>query len=48
LAAKVARQEGIEAGGYRTVINTNGDGGQTVHHLHAHVLGGRKMAWPPG
>jgi histidine triad (HIT) family protein len=48
LAAQVAREAGIEESGYRTVINTNGDAGQTVHHLHAHVLGGRHMAWPPG
>ena len=48
MAAEVARQEGIAASGYRTVFNTNGDGGQTVFHLHAHVLGGRSLAWPPG
>lgn len=48
MAAEVARREGLEPGGYRTVINTGRDGGQTVHHLHAHVLGGRRMAWPPG
>ena len=48
LAAQVARQEGLEDGGYRTVINTGGHAGQTVPHLHAHVLGGRHMAWPPG
>ncbi|MEO8946381.1 MAG: histidine triad nucleotide-binding protein [Gemmatimonadaceae bacterium] len=47
LAAQVARMEGLK-GGYRVVINTGPDGGQTVHHLHAHVLGGRNMAWPPG
>jgi histidine triad (HIT) family protein len=47
-AAKVARLEGIEADGYRVVLNTNGDGGQTVFHLHAHVLGGRPLGWPPG
>jgi histidine triad (HIT) family protein len=47
LAAEVARTEGL-SGGYRVVINTGPDGGQTVHHLHAHVLGGRNMAWPPG
>ena len=47
LAAEVARKEGLEAG-YRVVINTGPDGGQTVGHLHAHVLGGRHMAWPPG
>ncbi len=48
LAAQVARDEGIEESGYRTVLNTNEHGGQTVPHLHAHVLGGRHMAWPPG
>lgn len=47
LAAEVARQEGL-ARGYRVVLNTGSDGGQTVSHLHAHVLGGRHMAWPPG
>ncbi|MFN8572667.1 MAG: histidine triad nucleotide-binding protein [Gemmatimonadaceae bacterium] len=48
LAASVARQEGIVAGGYRTVLNTNAGAGQTVFHLHAHVLGGRVFDWPPG
>jgi histidine triad (HIT) family protein len=48
LAAKVARDEGITESGYRTVINTNADGGQSVYHLHVHVLGGRRMKWPPG
>ncbi|MGI8548755.1 MAG: histidine triad nucleotide-binding protein [Gemmatimonadaceae bacterium] len=48
LAKEVARREGISQSGYRTVINTGPDGGQTVDHLHAHVLGGRQMAWPPG
>ncbi|MEO7102960.1 MAG: histidine triad nucleotide-binding protein [Gemmatimonadaceae bacterium] len=47
LATQVAKNEGL-AGGYRVVINTGPDGGQTVGHLHAHVLGGRHMAWPPG
>ncbi|HEY7897371.1 MAG TPA: histidine triad nucleotide-binding protein [Gemmatimonadaceae bacterium] len=47
LATEVARQEGL-ARGYRVVLNTGSDGGQTVSHLHAHVLGGRHMAWPPG
>jgi histidine triad (HIT) family protein len=47
LASDVARQEGLGAG-YRVVLNTGADGGQTVDHLHAHLLGGRKMAWPPG
>lgn len=48
LAAAVAKQEGIDETGYRTVVNTREAAGQTVHHLHAHVLGGRAMAWPPG
>lgn len=47
-AARVARDEGIATAGYRTVLNTNADGGQTVFHLHAHVLGGRSLDWPPG
>lgn len=47
-AAKIAVQEGLEAGGFRYVINTGEDGGQSVKHLHLHILGGRKMAWPPG
>ena len=48
LAAEVARDEGLADSGYRVVINTNDDGGQTVRHLHLHVLGGRQMTWPPG
>ena len=48
LAADVARDEGLAESGYRVVINTNDDGGQTVRHLHLHVLGGRRMTWPPG
>jgi histidine triad (HIT) family protein len=48
LAAQVARQEGVTETGYRVVINTGEHAGQSVHHLHAHVLGGRDMAWPPG
>ena len=48
LAANVARDEGIAEGGYRTIINTRADGGQTVDHLHIHVMGGRHMEWPPG
>lgn len=47
-AAKVARLSGIAESGYRTVINCNAAGGQTVYHLHLHVLGGRPMQWPPG
>ncbi|HYN76019.1 MAG TPA: HIT domain-containing protein [Candidatus Limnocylindria bacterium] len=47
-AAEVAEAEGLMVGGYRIVLNTGTDGGQTVSHVHAHVLGGRPMAWPPG
>src|SRR5919107_1170121 len=48
VAALVARQEGHAEGGYRTVINTGRDAGQTVFHIHVHVLGGRTLTWPPG
>ena len=48
MAAAIARQEGIAKTGYRTVINTGKDGGQSVAHLHIHLLGGRPMTWPPG
>ena len=48
LARQVAKKEGLADNGYRVVINTNRDGGQAVYHLHAHVLGGRAMGWPPG
>lgn len=47
-AAKIARKEGLDDDGYRTVINCNVNGGQEVYHLHLHILGGRKMVWPPG
>jgi histidine triad (HIT) family protein len=47
MAAQVARTAGLEHG-YRIVINTGPDGGQTVDHLHLHLLGGRHMTWPPG
>ena len=47
-AAAIARTEGIVAGGYRTVVNCGADAGQTVFHVHLHLLGGRKLAWPPG
>ncbi len=47
-AAMLARSEGIAESGYRTVINTNGDGGQSVGHLHVHLLGDRRLTWPPG
>jgi histidine triad (HIT) family protein len=46
-AAQIARDKGL-GNGYRIVINTGADGGQTVDHLHVHVLGGRHMTWPPG
>ncbi len=47
-AANLARQEGLVGGGYRTVINTGPDAGQSVPHLHLHLLGGRTLRWPPG
>jgi len=47
-AAEVARREGLEPGGYRVVTNIGEDGGQSVGHLHLHVLGGRPLGWPPG
>jgi histidine triad (HIT) family protein len=47
-AAEVARKEGIAKAGYRTIFNTNAGAGQTVFHLHLHLLGGRDMKWPPG
>jgi len=47
-AKKIAKDEGIDASGYRTVFNCNADGGQTIFHIHMHLLGGRPMAWPPG
>jgi histidine triad (HIT) family protein len=45
---EVATELGLDAGGYRIVNNTGADGGQTVFHLHFHLLGGRRMTWPPG
>jgi histidine triad (HIT) family protein len=47
-AAAIAKDRGISAGGYRAVFNTNRDAGQTVFHIHLHLLGGRSMTWPPG
>ncbi|MCU7876135.1 MAG: histidine triad nucleotide-binding protein [Candidatus Thiodiazotropha sp. (ex Lucinoma borealis)] len=47
-AKKVAQAEGIDVAGYRTVINCNEDAGQSVFHIHLHLLGGRPMGWPPG
>lgn len=46
VAARVAKQEGL--GGFRLVVNTGEEAGQTVFHLHLHVVGGRRMSWPPG
>ena len=48
VAARVAHEEGHAEGGYRTVINTGADSGQTVFHIHVHVLAGRTLNWPPG
>ena len=47
-AAEVADKTGLKKGGYRLVINNGADGGETVPHLHCHILGGRHLAWPPG
>ncbi|WP_428609717.1 histidine triad nucleotide-binding protein [Sedimenticola sp.] len=47
-AARVAAQEGVADAGYRTLINTNREGGQVVFHIHMHLMGGRRMGWPPG
>jgi histidine triad (HIT) family protein len=47
-AAAIAKQRGISAAGFRTVFNTNREAGQTVFHIHLHLIGGRTMHWPPG
>ncbi len=47
-AVQLARTLGVAEGGYRVVANTGADAGQSVHHLHFHLLGGRALAWPPG
>jgi histidine triad (HIT) family protein len=47
-AAAIAKQHGLSDRGYRTVFNCNADAGQTVFHIHLHLLGGRTMSWPPG
>ena len=47
-AQDIASFEGIAEAGYRLVINCNADAGQTVYHIHMHLMGGRNMAWPPG
>ena len=48
VAKSLARKENIHESGYRLVMNCNGDGGQSVYHIHLHLLGGRRMRWPPG
>ena len=48
VAKDIAEQEGIAENGYRTIVNCNKHGAQTVYHIHLHVLGGRQMSWPPG
>ncbi len=48
VARRLALKEGIDQRGYRIVINTRPEGGQTVSHLHLHLIGGRRMTWPPG
>jgi histidine triad (HIT) family protein len=47
-AAAIASERGISEGGFRTVFNTNRDAGQTVFHIHLHLIGGRRLSWPPG
>ena len=47
-AQKLVKEKGVAEGGYRLVMNCNEDGGQTVFHIHMHVLGGRTLSWPPG
>lgn len=47
-AAAIAKERGISAGGFRAVFNTNRDAGQTVFHIHLHLIGGRALRWPPG
>ena len=48
VAARMAKEQGVDGTGYRIVINTNAEAGQTVFHLHIHLLGGRVLRWPPG
>ncbi|OFE12634.1 histidine triad nucleotide-binding protein [Pseudohongiella acticola] len=45
---QIAQKQGVASDGFRLVINTGDQGGQTVHHIHLHILGGRQMTWPPG
>ena len=48
VAKEIAKKEGISEKGYRTIFNCNEHGGQTVYHIHLHILGGRQLEWPPG
>lgn len=48
VVGRTAKEQGIEGTGFRTVINTNAEAGQSVFHLHIHILGGRRLRWPPG
>jgi len=48
VAGRLAREQGIADSGFRVVVNSGADAGQSVSHLHYHLLGGRRMAWPPG
>ena len=48
LANKIAKLKNVSSNGYRWIINTGSDGGQTVNHLHLHLIGGRQLGWPPG
>lgn len=48
VARRIAADEGLSEDGYRLVFNCNAHGGQSVYHIHLHLLGGRQMAWPPG
>ena len=47
-ASTIAKERGLDSSGYRTVFNTNGNAGQTVFHVHLHLLAGRRFGWPPG
>ena len=48
VAQKLAKENNLSESGFRTVFNCNEDGGQTVYHIHLHLLGGRQFQWPPG
>jgi histidine triad (HIT) family protein len=48
IVGRMAKEQGVDGTGYRTVINTNAEASQTVFHLHIHILGGRSLRWPPG